>query len=426
MKGSRLDEERIAALIAVAKGPLASGVRSHSSYDGLGRGAMRFNAASSGQRLMPAKMQRTRYPGIFKRGSRYVVVWRHRGRQHKESFRTIADARESQGRRRMPGERQPPSRQWFEDYARQWLDSYQGRTARGLSESTRADYRRSIEGHAIPFFQRYRLSEIDPPDVRAFVRSLADGGMRTSSVRKNVAPLKALLATAVDDGALRSNPSLGQRIQGSQDPADAPKKVRAMTREELRLVLAALPEESRTFFTFLAHTGLRISEALAVSWGDLDLGVVPCVRVRRQIYKGRLKALKSKHSERDVPLTPAMAATLLAVRAMSYRGDDDATVFATSLGTPLNAHNLRHRVLQPSVRAIGLEWVGFHTFRHTCASLLFGGGKDVKQIQQWLGHADPGFTLRTYVHLLDDGLGKADFLDADTSLSAGLGTFAPA
>lgn len=38
-------------------------------------------------------------------------------------------------------------------------------------------------------------------------------------------------------------------------------------------------------------------------------------------------------------------------------------------------------------------------------------GKDVKQVQEWLGHADPGFTLRTYVHLMDEGLGSADFLD---------------
>src|ERR671916_29657 len=38
-------------------------------------------------------------------------------------------------------------------------------------------------------------------------------------------------------------------------------------------------------------------------------------------------------------------------------------------------------------------------------------GKNVKQVQEWLGHADPGFTLRTYVHLLDEGLGDADFLD---------------
>ena len=42
---------------------------------------------------------------------------------------------------------------------------------------------------------------------------------------------------------------------------------------------------------------------------------------------------------------------------------------------------------------------------------VFEGGKDIKQVSEWLGHADPAFTLRTYVHLLDGGLGGADFLD---------------
>jgi integrase len=55
--------------------------------------------------------------------------------------------------------------------------------------------------------------------------------------------------------------------------------------------------------------------------------------------------------------------------------------------------------------------VSFHSFRHPCASLLFEAGRNVKQVQEWLGHADPGFTLRTYVHLLDAGVGDADFLD---------------
>ena len=55
--------------------------------------------------------------------------------------------------------------------------------------------------------------------------------------------------------------------------------------------------------------------------------------------------------------------------------------------------------------------VSFHTFRHTCASLLFEAGRNVKQVQAWLGHADPGFTLKTYIHLMDAGVGSAAFLD---------------
>lgn len=69
-------------------------------------------------------------------------------------------------------------------------------------------------------------------------------------------------------------------------------------------------------------------------------------------------------------------------------------------------------MLVPAAEAAGLPWVTCHTFRHTCASLLFEAGRDVKQVASWLGHADPAFTLRTYVHLMDDGIGDADFLDA--------------
>lgn len=55
--------------------------------------------------------------------------------------------------------------------------------------------------------------------------------------------------------------------------------------------------------------------------------------------------------------------------------------------------------------------VSFHTFPHPCASLLFEAGRNVKQVQAWLGHAGPGFTLSTYIHLTDAGVGSAAFLD---------------
>lgn len=52
-----------------------------------------------------------------------------------------------------------------------------------------------------------------------------------------------------------------------------------------------------------------------------------------------------------------------------------------------------------------VPWIGFHTFRHTCASMLIEQGKNPRQVAAWLGHADPAFTLRTYCHRMDEGLG---------------------
>ncbi len=237
---------------------------------------------------MPAKMKRTRYPGIFKRGGRFVVVWRHRGTQHKESFRTLTEAREVQGKRRQAGERRAYTRARFDDYASEWIDSYAGRTARGLSESTRTDYRRSIELYAIPFFDRHRLADIEPPDLRRFVQSLETHGLRASSIRKNLAPVKVIFETAYEDGAIRRTLRSGLRITGAvnslcEEDARTP---RALTRQELCVLIRSMPEDWRPFFMLLAQTGLRISEAVAVTWGDLDLGVAPRLSVRRQIHKG--------------------------------------------------------------------------------------------------------------------------------------------
>ncbi len=373
-----------------------------------------------------ASLEKTRHPGIYRKGARYVLVFRqHRADgswgQRKEFFGTLGAALEAQGAYKSGC--RPAARDRFDAYARDWLDSYRGRTRRGLGDLTKADYRRSIEDHAIPFFSGTKIADIDPPAIRRFIAYLEREGGRTpagepqplkpSSVRARLAPVRALFATAFEDGAVRGNPTTGVRVigQGEQDESPA----RALTRDELARLLAALPEDWRLFIEFLAHTGLRISEAIGLRWGDVDLlDVGSRINVERQLCKGKERRLKSRHSRRVVPLSRGMTTRLAATRDGAV---DDAPVFSTSglhrKGQALDASNVRRRVLKPAAEAAGVDshGFGFHTLRHTCASLLFAGGKNVKQVQEWLGHADPGFTLRRYVHLIDEGLGAAEFLD---------------
>ena len=363
---------------------------------------------------MAARMEKTRHPGIYKRGSSYVVVWRHKGRQHKAAYRTLVEAKEAQGQRRA-GERRPADRRPFEAYAREWLDTYRGRTTRGLGELTRDAYRSAIERRAIPYFRRQRLGEIEPPDIRAFIANLERDGLAASSIRKEVAPLRALFATALEDGIVRTNPTLGVRVSGHQGDT-AHERPRALTREELSRLLGRVPDDWRLFFELLTHSGLRISEAIGLRVADLVFGESPHLAVRWQLCRGERRRLKTDWSRRDVPLSPAMAKRLWVLTA---RRPAEAPLFASKTGTPLQASNVRRRVLEPAREAAGLPWVGFHSLRHTCASLLFESGKDIKQVSTWLGHSDAGFTLKTYVHLMDSGVGDADFLDAAVTTGSG-------
>ena len=94
------------------------------------------------------------------------------------------------------------------------------------------------------------------------------------------------------------------------------------------------------------------------------------------------------------------------------RGRDDDLVFRGPLGARVDPKNLAPRMLKPACRAAGVgDWPTWHTFRHTAATMLFRNGWNAPQVSRHLGHADAGFTLRTYVHLLDDDLPEPDVLD---------------
>jgi integrase len=131
------------------------------------------------------------------------------------------------------------------------------------------------------------------------------------------------------------------------------------------------------------------------------------VKVRRGVVRGTLGPPKSRYSRREVPLDVELVRALHELRKESEWPRDEDLVFPASNGAYLHVGNLRRRVLKPAREEADLDWVGFHTFRHTCASLLFASGRNAVQVQRWLGHHSAAFTLSRYVHLLDGDLGEA-------------------
>ena len=336
-----------------------------------------------------------------------------------------ADARKAKGER-LAGETRPAKPISFDDYYESWVGSYAGRTSRGFCERSRSLYRRAIVDFALPRWKTWELTEVEPADVRELYGQLRERDISTSRLKTLRAALSAMFATAVEDRLLSSNPVRGVRIPAGPAEESEDERAKALTRTELRLLLKELPEDWHLFFEFLVHTGLRISEAIGLNWEHLDLGEHPRVKVREQLYQGERKRLKSRDGRRDIPLSPGMKARLLARRRDSYQGPG-SPVFTSQAGTPLRASNVYRRVLAPAAIGLGFKrevefngekrirsTISFHNFRHTCASLLFADGRNIKQVQEWLGHADPSFTLTVYVHLMDSGVGDAGFFDAIT------------
>ena len=410
---------------------------------------------------MAAKLEKTRHRGIYKRGSRYVIRYRANGAQRQESARTLEEALRMKRARetdRDRGEFEAQSRLPFREYAEEWIERYQGNGRRGFTESTRDDYRRDLKAYAFPYLDERlgrTVSAVSPRDIANWIGWLCDaaeqgkrqderrkqqaehaerkapksGGplnLSDATVRRIVSPVRACLATAKREGLVRHNAADGAVLPVREQVAgDAAEPAKALTRAQLAVFLDLVPAQHRLMFRFMAATGVRWSEFAALRWGDLRLdGSEPCARIRRAIVRGTVKPPKSKHGRRDIPLDAALVNELRAARKDSEWAEDDCMVFAARNGEPLRQENVRRRILRPAAEEADLSWIGFHTFRHTCASLLFDAGRNPKQVQRWLGHHAASFTLDTYTHLLDDGVGSG--LGLDGELRAGRATGASA
>jgi len=357
-------------------------------------------------RLMAAPLVKTKTPGIYKRGSRYVVVTTHRGRQFKSFHATLAEAREAKADRTRAGaSKRPQSRAPFDEHARAWVATCQGRTSRGLDDDTRASYAAHLEHHAIPFFRSMPLRDIEPADYRALGAKLQTRGLSAASVTKYLAPVKAMFADAVADGALQVNPTTGVRIVDRRQVAkpDGPERVKDMTRVELAAVLAAIGDQHRLLFEVMAQTGCRISEVLGLDWGDVSFGDAATLRIERQWYRGKIKSPKTKRGYRTIGLPAGLAEKLWRAGA-----DQTGPMFHTRTGRRLSDRNMA-RVLDGAGERAGVR-VSHHCFRHTHGSILLDQGWPLTDVAHRLGD-DPAVLASIYAHKMRDRRRDLSFLE---------------
>ena len=387
---------------------------------------------------MSAKREPTARPGIYKRGGRYSFLYRdERGRKRWGSAATLAEARTAKAAAVADvarGEFRTRSTITFAEYASKWIGSYGGRTRNGIGPETLADYRKALglddEGEptgtgAVAYFASARLVDIDPSDVKAYAAHVAaqprkrgKGKLSAGTVRLQLAPVKALFATAFEeDGLIRSNPAAIRLQVGASEDAlvEDEEHVKALSGVELAALLGRLPERWQLFFAFLAEMGLRIGEAVELRWSDIDLGD-GTLQVRRRFYRGRVARPKGRKTRR-LRLTPEMSRALWALRKDTRAADDDL-VFVSDKSRRIDESNLMSRVLKPAAVEAGFgswvktrdgrraeTWVGFHSFRHTCATMLIvEEGWSLEQVQVFLGHSDYATTRKYYVHLIPEDL----------------------
>lgn len=363
----------------------------------------------------------------------YLARWRDpEGKQRKKSFTRKVDADRFaatveadvlRGRYIDPD----AGRVTFKKYATDWL------AAQTFDESTRQAVELRLRLHAFPVLGALELRQVKPSSVQAWLRSLAK--LAPSYQRVIATNVASIFGAAVDDDLLPRNPC---RQASVRQPTVQARKVVPWTAARVLAVRDALPKRYQIVDTLAAGLGLRQGEVFGLSPEDIDF-LRGRVEVQRQVKvfadNKAVFALPKGRKIRTVPLPESVRDVLAAYLArfpavpvtLPWETKDGDAVTVPLVVTSrerkaINRNYFNAHVWKPALVEAKVPTTrdnGCHALRHFYASVLLDAGESIKAVSEYLGHADAGFTLRTYTHLMpasEDRTRKA--IDAAFSASA--------
>ena len=308
-------------------------------------------------------------------------------------------------------------------YADRWLELI----APTLKPRSLEGYREKLRNHIRPALGPVRVRQLHRGTLKAFLSGKLASGLSVDSVRLIHATLRAMLSAAVEDGLLIDNPSrgLGRVLRLVRSRAARQEDIKALDAEQEGAFLrAALEKDSHFYplFLLLARTGMRLGEALALKWDDVDLVGREIRVVRARSIRGVIDTPKSGHG-RSVDVSSRLADVLGEVdrqskaQALKAGAPRPEWVFASAAGTPYDHANVA-KAFKRATKAAGLPpYLHVHCLRHTYASRLLADGASPAYVQEQLGHASIELTVGTYGRWLrKKSPGAVDRLDGEDDL----------
>ena len=281
-----------------------------------------------------------------------------------------------------------PSDMTFIEWSEHWLS-----TRRGLKKKTLESYKHNFKV-ASRFFGHKSLAKLQTHDIEGMNNSIMDEGKSSTTARKAHSNVSTCLKAAYKRGLMaRDICSL----------IDAPKALKRqpviLSRGQwAQLIKASRKSARELIIEFALKTGMRINEALAITWSQIDT------------EQGSVTVGDSKTEAgigRTIPLDKVLVRRLTTLRAehyaiqMQHRGwNPTALAFCTSRGNKNSYQNLQSRLLTPLLKEHALPHLTWHHLRYNAGSYLLSEHVPITTVSKILGHANPAITMAIYAREL--------------------------
>jgi integrase len=270
---------------------------------------------------------------------------------------------------------------------------------------TYIQYKDISKRYILPNFGSYRLQDLQPIRLEKYLVALRQGGLGERTVQLIYAVFHVFLESAVKKRLIGRNP-----MDAVEKPKvkSAKKHIRLDANQVQQFLIAAEKTRNGVLYQLEVQTGLREGEILGLKWTDLDWGKRR-IKIQRQVQRLPKMGLviappKTEAGEREIPIG---LFTLQKLQEHRHRQQEERTVagdrwqeqgfmFPSSIGTPMDPHNLL-KDFKKIMLSAGLPELRFHDLRHTSLTLLMNEiGAPIKEVQRRAGHTSPITTISIY------------------------------
>lgn len=283
-------------------------------------------------------------------------------------------------------------------YLDEWYESY----VMTLAENTQRNYRSTIRHHVVPAIGGMDISEVKPIHIQKLISSKSE--LSKSTISNILRMLHGAFRYAVTPcGYIGVNPCEGVRIPKNAKPAE---RSTVFGSDELSMIFERfnVDHDYHVPLMIMYHTGLRIGEALALHWTDIDMDSNILHVSKTMLESGVIQEkTKTDSSKRDVSFSSKLHDILMIAKEhqqewkkltrRTYRMvccRQDSSRMSTADMRYFNQwckDNLGHG--------------SCHSFRHTHATMLLERGEAIEIVSKRLGHSSIAITAKVYSHILD-------------------------